>query len=80
MSFYEINCLLGITPRHRSLINGQLDNFLILNQGSLPFGQGRFRIIPEIIHPLPTALRFPLVVGMVHVIRVWNTKISVETI
>ena len=76
----EVDGLLGVAPRDRALVHGQLDDFLVLEERGLPLSERRLRVVPENVHACPTASGFPLVVGMVHVVGVWNTKVSVEAV
>ena len=80
VGFDEIDRLLGIAASNRSLVDRHFDDFLVLEQRRFPFGQRRLGIFPENVHALPSALRFSLVVRMVHVVRVRNTQVSVETV
>ena len=64
----EIDRLLRVAARHGPLVDGKLDDFLVLHQGRLPLGEGRFGIRPEDVHPVGSSLGFPLVVGVVHVV------------
>ena len=76
----EIDRLLGTAPRDGALVHRQLDDFLVLEQGRLPLGEGRLGIVPQNIHALPTASRLPPVVWVIHVIRVRYAVVGVEPI
>ena len=64
----EVDRLLGAAPGDGALINRKLDDLFILEQGGLPLGKCGFGVVPQDIHSGPTTLRFPFVVGMVHVV------------
>ena len=64
----EVDRLLGTAPGDGALINRNLDDLFILEQGGLPLGKSGFGVVPQDIHAGPTALRFTLVVGMVHIV------------
>ena len=76
----EIDGLLGAASGDRALVDRQLDDLFILEEGRLPLGEGRLRVVPEDVHALPAPPGFPPVVGVVHVIRVGNPVVGVETV
>ena len=76
----EVNRCLRVAAGDRSLVDGQFDNFLVLDQGRFPFRQRRLGIVPESVHPVRAALRLALVIGIIHVIGVGNAEVGIEPI
>ena len=64
----ELNRFVGVAAGDGALIDGELDDFLILHEGSFPVREGGLGIGPKCVHAHVTTLWLPLVVGVVHVI------------
>lgn len=77
---HKIDRFLCAAPGYGALVNGQLNDLLILEERRLPFREGRFGVVPENVHSLPTTLWLTLVVGVIHVIGIRNAKISIEAV
>ena len=76
----EVDGLLCAAACDGALVDRQLDDFLILKQRRLPLGERGLWVGPEDVHPLPTTARFALVVRVIHVVGIRNTKVGIESI
>ena len=80
VSLDELEGFVGVATSDGPLIDGDFDDFLILHERSLPFGEGGFGFFPECIHAVGAALGFVLVGGMIHIVGVWDAEVGTESV
>ncbi len=76
----EVDSLLRAAAGDGPLIDGEFDDFSILHERGVPFRQSGFRIGPEDIHSAVASFWSPLVVGVIHVVGVWDAEVGVEAV
>ena len=76
----EVDGLLRVPARDGALVDGQLDNLLVLKERRLPLGECGLGISPQNVHSLPSSARLALVVRVIHVVRVRDAVVGVEAV
>ena len=76
--FYKLDGFISIATCDGALIDRQLDNFFITHQWGVPKWGIFILVLPTCI--LSHAARFSFVVGMTHVVGVWDAEVAIETV
>ena len=76
----ELDGLVGITTRDGALIDGDFDDFFALHQRSFPLGESRLGVLPLSVQSIEAHLWFPLIIGVIHIVRVRNPEVGIETV